>query len=241
MEWSDEGIVLGVRGHGETGAIADIFTRAHGRHLGFVHGGRSRKIRPILQAGNHVSVTWRARLEDHMGHFAVELLTPRAAEAMNDPLALAGLMSLCELGRLLPERDPHANLYEVAQFVLSFLDDVDVWPQLYVRWELALLDELGMGLDLGRCAATGATDGLIYVSPKSGRAVSRDAGAPYADRMFALPPFLRRGDNRRSDLSDVGTGLDMTGHFLAQRVFAPDGKDLPEPRQRLRQRIARAS
>jgi len=157
MEWSDEAIILSVRTHGETAAIVDLFTRSHGRHAGLVHGGRSRKARPVLQMGNHVDATWKARLSEHLGHMSVELRRGYAASAMEDAAALAGLTSLCALARLLPERDPHPALYEVTLFVLGFLDDPTVWPALMVRWELALLQELGFGLDLSACAATGRT------------------------------------------------------------------------------------
>src|SRR6185295_8129821 len=191
MQWSDEGVILGVRPHGETGAVLELFTREHGRHLGLVHGGRSRKLRPILQTGNHVDATWKARLADNLGHFSVELRKGFAAQVMEDGAALAALTSMAGLARLLPERDPHPSLYEVTLFVLGFLDERAVWPALVVRWELVLLDELGFGLDLASCAATGVSTDLAYVSPKSGRAVSAGAGEPYKDRLLALPTFLR--------------------------------------------------
>lgn len=233
MEWSDEGIVIGHRAHGETGVVAEVFTRAHGRCLGFVHGGRSRKLRPVLQVGNCVQVTWRARLADNLGHFSLELAQGFAAELMAHPAGLSAISTMAEHVRLLPERDPHPNLFEITHFVLSYLDDDSVWPALFVRWELALLQEFGAGLDFSQCAATGRTDGLIYVSPKSGRAVSREAGAPYADRLFELPPFLRPGDNRRTELADVLGALRMTAHFLETRVLADVGRNLPEPRARM--------
>ena len=179
MQWSDEAIVLSVRPHGETAAVTELFTRAHGRHLALIHGGRSRKLRPVLQTGNHVDATWKARLSEHLGHATVELRKGYAAASMDNAAALAGLTSLCTLSRLLPERDPHPALFEITLFVLSFLDDVTVWPALMVRWELALLEELGFGLDLSECASTGSNDQLIYVSPKSGRAVSASAGEIY--------------------------------------------------------------
>ena len=240
MNWSDEGIILSVRAQGETAAVAEIFTRTHGRHLGLVHGGRSRRLRPILQIGNHVDVTWKARLSENLGHLGLELRRGYAAEAMPSPIALAGLSSLVTLARLLPERDPHANLYEVTLFVLGFLDDPSVWPALMVRWELALLDELGFGLDLSRCAATGSNDALIYVSPKTGRAVSASAGEPYRDRLLALPPFLRgeRGSHVRPD--DLAAGFALTGHFLAAHVFAPRDLDIPEGRTRMIDLIQRS-
>lgn len=190
MQWQDEAIVLGARPHGETAAVVELLTRRHGRHLGLVHGGRSRKARPVLQTGNHVDVTWSARLEEHLGNVSVEPRRAFGAEAMEDALALAGLLSLAALARLLPERDPHPDLFEITAFVLGFLDDPAVWPALMVRWEVALLEHLGFGLELTQCASTGTRDDLIYVSPRTGRAVSREAGEPYKDRLLALPPFM---------------------------------------------------
>lgn len=232
MNWTDEAIVLSVRGNGETAAVADVFTRSHGRHMGFVHGGRSRRLRPVLQTGNHVDVQWKARLADQLGHMSIELRRSYAAEAMEDAAALAGLTSLASLLRLLPERDPHPNLYEVTLFVLSFLSDETVWPGLMVRWELALLEELGFGLDFTACAATGSNDDLIYVSPRSGRAVSASAGEPYRDRLLALPGFLN-GRAGGVTTEDIKRGFALTGHFLETRLLQPQGQSLPEPRTRL--------
>ena len=192
MQWSDEDIVLSVRPHGETAAIVDVMTRNHGRHAGLVFGGRSRKLRPVLQTGNHIDAVWTGRLAEDLGTLTLELRRGFAAEAMADPLALAGLMAIADLGRLLADRDPHPNLFEITLFLLGFIDDATVWPALYARWELALLDELGVGLDLESCAATGTTHDLIYVSPRSGRAVSATAGEPYKERLLPLPAFLRR-------------------------------------------------
>ena len=233
MEWSDEGVILSVRPHGETGAVLELFTRAHGRHLGLVHGGRSRRLRPILQTGNHIDATWKARLTDHLGHFAIELRRGFAAGVMDDAAGLAALTSLAALSRLLPERDPHPNLYEVTLFVLGFLDERSVWPALLVRWELALLEELGFGLDLASCAATGQTSELVYVSPKSGRAVSAAAGEPYKGRLLSLPAFLRRGASGDVTLDDVRAGFALTGHFLEVRVFRPRNLAMPQARMRL--------
>jgi DNA repair protein RecO (recombination protein O) len=239
MQWSDEGIILSVKAHGETAAVAEIFTRAHGRHLGLVHGGRSRRMRPVLQTGNHVDATWKARLAEHLGHVTVELRKGYAAQAMEDPLALAGLSSLCALSRLLPERDPHAALFEVALFVLGYLDEPEVWPALMVRWELALLEELGFGLDLAACAATGGNDNLIYVSPKSGRAVSASAGDEYKDRLLRLPSFLAKGRQGAATIADVVDGLALTGHFLETRVLIPRGDAMPAARVRMKDLIVR--
>lgn len=241
MNWSDEGIVLSVRSHGETAAVAELFTRSHGRHLGLVHGGRSRKLRPVLQVGNHVDAAWKARLADQLGHVTLELRRGYAASAMNDGDALSGLTSMCTLTRLLPERDPHPGLFEIMLFVLSFLDDVSVWPALMVRWEMALLDELGFGLDLSACAATGSQADLIYVSPKSGRAVSAEAGEPYRDRLLRLPPFLAKGRQSPVTADDIRDGFLLTGHFLEVRVLAPRGELLPEARGRLTAKLGRAA
>ena len=240
MNWTDEGVVLSVRPHGETAAVVELFTRAHGRHLGLVHGGRSRKLRPMLQMGNHVDASWKARLAEHLGHMSLEMRRGYAAGVMDDATALAGLTSLCALARLIPERDPHPSLYEVTLFVLGYLDDESVWPALLVRWEMALLDELGFGLDLSQCAATGTNDGLIYVSPKSGRAVSASAGEPYKDKLLRLPQFLV-ASARENGVSgaDIAAGLALTGHFIETRVMRPRGEEMPEARHRLVTLLAR--
>src|SRR5215510_8976922 len=221
MEWSDEGVILSVRAHGETSAVLELFTRQNGRHLGLVYGGRSRKLRPILQIGNHVEASWKARIADNLGHFSLELRTSYAAHVLDDAAALAALTSIAALARLLPERDPHPNLFEVTLFVLGYLEEREVWPALLVRWELALLEELGFGLDLSQCAATGANDQLIYVSPKSGRAVSASAGEPYRDKLFPLPQFLTKQRVALVTDADVRLGFALTGHFLETRVLLP--------------------
>jgi len=233
MQWTDEAIVLSAKPHGETAAVVELWTRTHGRHLGLVHGGRSRRLRPLLQTGNHVDATWKARLEDHLGHFSVEMRRAYAAEALDDASALAAVSAMAALIRLLPERDPHPNLYEVTLFVLGFLDDATVWPALLVRWELALLEELGFGLELGQCAATGSNDRLVFVSPKSGKAVSASAGEPYRDRLLALPQFLTKDRSGTVTNADIHRGFLLTGHFLESRVLLPRGQGLPQSRTRL--------
>jgi len=238
MNWTDEGIILSVRPHGETAAVVELLTRAHGRHLGLVHGGRSRKQRPVLQTGNHVDASWKGRLAEQLGHINLELRTGYAAKAMDDPAALTGLTSLTSLARLLPERDPHPSLYEITLFVLGFLDDASVWPALLVRWEVALLSELGFGLDLSACAATGQNDDLIYVSPKSGRAVSASAGEPYRDRLLRLPSFLLQGRRGGVTNADIVDGFRLTRYFLETRVLQPRDMTLPEPRARLEPMLA---
>lgn len=239
MEWVDEALVLSVRPHGETAAVVELLTREHGRYLGLVHGGRSRKNRPVLQIGNHVDVTWKARLADQLGHASVTLRRGFAAEAMNDRLSLCGLTSLAALARLLAEREPHPSLFEVSLFVFGFLDDPSVWPALYVRWELALLEELGFGLDLASCAVTDKTEALEYVSPNSGRAVSREAAAPYVERLLTLPPFLLTGRRGAVTRDDIIAGLKLTGHFLEHRVFPERDMTVPDARAQLPDLLAR--
>jgi DNA repair protein RecO (recombination protein O) len=233
MNWTDEALVLSVRAHGESAAVTELFTREHGRHLGLVHGGQSRRMRPVLQTGNHVEATWKGRLADQLGHFTLETRRAFAAEAMADPARLAALSTIAVLARLLPERDPHPSLYEVTLFVLGFLDEAEVWPALLVRWELALLEELGFGLDLARCAATGSNDHLRFVSPRTGRAVSAAAGEPYRERLLELPSFLAGGSGRTPSGEDLAAGFRLTGHFLETRVLAPRQSALPDVRQRL--------
>ena len=229
MEWRDEGVILSVRRHGETSAIAEILTAEHGRCLGLVRGGRSRTQRPVLQPGNIVQTTWRARLEEHLGHFTLEALSLRAGAIMDEPFRLAGLSTLAGLAQLLPEREPHARIYEALRIVLDAIDQDEVWPALLVRWEMGLLDELGFGLDLGTCAATGSNEQLIYVSPKTGRSVSAAAGEPYRERLLVLPAFLV--GNAPATVTDVLDGFRLTGFFLARHVFGPRGIAAPEPRE----------
>lgn len=233
MNWSDEGLVISVRPHGETATVVELFTRAHGRHLGLVHGGRSRKNRPVLQIGNHVDATWKGRLADQLGHIGIELRAAHAAAAMEDAATLSALTSIAAHLRLLPERDPHPSLYEITMFVLGFMDDETVWPALLVRWEVALLAELGFGLDLTACAATGSNDQLIYVSPRTGRAVSASAGEPYRDKLLPLPGFLVKGSRGGVTSADVAAGLRLTRYFLEARVYTPRGLTPPEQRLRL--------
>ena len=230
MEWQQTGVVLGVKRHGETSAIADVFTRAQGRWKGLVRGGRSRTMRPVLQPGNLVQATWRARLEDHLGNFTIEPVSFRAAGLIDDPFKLAGLTCLTELAQLLAEREPHERVYDALSIVLDQLDDDDVWPALLVRWELGLLDNLGYGLDLTKCAATGVNDNLVYVSPKSARAVSASAGEPYRDKLLALPGFLTGNSAAAPSARDVLDGFRLTGYFLTRHIFEARGITAPESR-----------
>jgi len=228
MEWRDEGVVIGVRAHGETSAIVEILTAEHGRSLGMVKGGRSRHMRPVLQPGNLVMVTWRARLEEHLGAYQIEGLNLRAGLILAQPFRLAGMNTLTALAQVLPEREPHPKLYHAAHVVLSAMDDDSVWPALLVRWEMGLLDELGFGLDLSRCAATGQLDDLAFVSPRSGRAVSSAAGAPYREKLFQLPAFLNGSEQLSA--ADVLDGFKLTGFFLERHVFGPRQIALPPSR-----------
>lgn len=231
MEWIDEGIVLGVKRHGETSIILELLTRAHGRHLGLVRGGSSARLRGILQPGNSVRATWRARLDEHLGNYLVEAANLRAAGFMDKAHALHGVTHLAALVRLLAEREPHTSIYDELQDILDRLDDPHAVAPLIARFELDFLAELGFGLDLAACAATGAKDDLIFVSPRSGRAVSRAAGEPYRDKLMRLPPFLlqRTASPAPDDLVDA---FALTGFFLDRHAFAPRGLPLPEARAR---------
>jgi len=232
MDWSDEGIFLSAKPLGETNVVAEILSRAHGRHLGLVRGGRSRRMRPVLQPGNLLRATWRARLSEHLGGFNVELLEAHAARVLDDAAALAAISLLSGLARLLPERDPHPKLYAAALNVLRSLDDAAAWPARLVQWELQLLGELGFGLDLSECAATDIDANLVYVSPRSGRAVSRDAGRPYRDKLLKLPAFLI-DDAAAIGEGDIAAGFVLTGHFLERDVLQPRGLVMPQVRERL--------
>ena len=239
MEWSDDGIVLSARRHGETAAILSVLTEAHGRHAGLVRGGAGRRQRGTLQQGNLVAVTWRARLEDHLGSYTVELQRSPGALWLDDPGRLAVLASACALVDMtLPEREPCDTVYQGLSRLLEALEE-PYWAAAYVEWELYLLGELGFGLDLSECAATGQNDGLAYVSPKSGRAVSLSAGEPYRDKLLPLPGFLRgEGEPNPADVAD---GLKLTGYFLDRHLLAPHRRRLPDPRDRLVTQMLRAA
>ena len=232
MDWRDTGILLRARKHGETSVILDVFTESRGRHAGVLRGGASRKIAPVLQPGAQLDVSWRARLEDHIGSYTVEPLRSRAANAMSGRLALAGLNAVTGLLAFsLPERQPHADLYTRTERLLDLLGQDEIWPLAYLRWELALLDEMGFGLDLTRCAVTGATEGLIGVSPRTGRAVSAEGAGEWADKLLPLPPCLR-GIGAAED-AEVAQALEVTGYFL-ERHLAPELGDKPLPDARAR-------
>jgi DNA repair protein RecO (recombination protein O) len=237
MQWIDEGIVLGVKRHGETSAIVELMTREHGRHLGLVRGGAAARLRPVLQPGNSVSATWRARLDEHLGNYVVEGLALRAAAFLADSHAVYGVTHLGALCRLLAEREPHANVHAALDVVLDHLGDARLAAQLMARFELVLLNELGFGLDLDACAATGATVDLAYVSPKSGRAVSRAAGAPYVDRLLRLPSFLHSTDDVAS-AEEIADAFALTGFFLARHALEPRGLALPDARAKFLAAVA---
>jgi DNA repair protein RecO (recombination protein O) len=234
MEWTDQGIVLGVRRHGEANAILEVMTRDHGRHLGLVRGGAGSKLRPVLQPGNRVMSTWRARLDEHLGHYVVEGIDARAASFLQVPHALYGVTHLAALCRLLPERDPHPQIHAALDEVLDGLIDSQHAGPSVVRFELMMLAELGFGLDLATCAATGDEEDLIYVSPKSGRAVSRVAGEPWKDRLLPLPAFLNQNDvgDDRQEIApqDLAAGFALTGFFLVRYVLEPRGVALADAR-----------
>jgi DNA repair protein RecO (recombination protein O) len=240
MEWTDEGIILGVRRHGETSAIVELMTPMRGRHLGLVRGGVSRRIKPYLQPGNSVRATWRARLDQHLGNYTIEGTALRADRLMASGAASYCMQTLAAHLRLLPERDQHLALYDALSLIVDHVDEPEIAAPLLVRFELQLLAELGFGLDLGECAVTGETGELVYVSPKSGRAVSRVAGEPWKTQLLVLPGFLN-GHGSMTTAEDVVAGFTLTEFFLMRRVFEPRGVAMPEARTAFLSAIARAN
>jgi DNA repair protein RecO (recombination protein O) len=250
IEWTDDAIVLSARRHGESAAIVSLLTRAHGRHAGLVPGGAGRRARGVYEPGNRVSASWRARLSEHLGHYACELAESRAAGLLDDALRLAGLSAATALvDAALPEREPHARLFDSLDGLIARLCVAPLgaaWAAYYVRFELDLLAELGFGLDLGRCAATGRSDDLAFVSPKTGRAVSAAAAAPYRDRLLPLPVFLTHGaDAAAVPVEILLSGFRLTGFFLDRHVFAhqpvKDTERLPAARDRLVRLLQRSA
>jgi DNA repair protein RecO (recombination protein O) len=229
MQWTDEGIVLGVKRHGEASAIAELLTREHGRHLGLVRGGFGSRLKPVLQPGNSVSALWRARLDEHLGHYTIEPVKSRTASIFGARHAVYGVTHLASLARLLPERDPHLAIFVALIEILDRLDNAAVAAPLVARFELQMLSELGFGLDLEACASTGATADLVYVSPKSGRAVSHVAGGPWADKLLRLPAFLR-DPAAAASVADVADGFALTEYFLTRHVLEPRGLSLSDAR-----------
>lgn len=234
MEWTGEALLIGVRRHGETSVIAEAMVAGRGRYSGLIRGGRSPRLAATLQPGNTIQLTWRARLEDHLGTFTVELLQARAAGLIADRKRLYLAQTVCEHLHVLPERDPHDRLLGMA---LDLIDH-DPDPVAFARFELALLDELGFGLDLESCAATGVTEDLTHVSPKSGRAVSRAAAEPYKDRLLPLPSFLHARGNASPD--DLRNAFRLTGHFLDTHVWHPRQIDPPPTREPLIELLTRS-
>jgi DNA repair protein RecO (recombination protein O) len=266
MEWRDDGFVLSARRHGESALIIELLTREHGRHAGLVRGGQSPRRRALLQPGNLLAAFWRGRLPEHLGTFECELIAAHAASLLDDPDRLAALnAAVALLVAALPEREVQPNLYASFAALLAALaptlpspacggglewgqsgtgagvqvtgDSLPDWPEAYVLWECGLLAALGFGLDLGRCAATGTNQDLAYVSPRSGRAVSREAGRPYHDKLLPLPAFLWR--DAPATPEDIVAGLILTRHFFLHHLLEPQGGRLPEARERLLERMRR--
>lgn len=236
MDWTDDGIVLSAKKHGETSAIVTLLTPGHGRHLGLVRGGAGKRARGLLQPGNLLKARWQARLSEHLGTFRCELTEAFAASVLRDRLKLAGLSAACAMADgSLAEREPQQKVFDGLLAFLGAFEDRD-WPSAYVKWELGLLGELGFGLDLTACAATGESDNLIYVSPKSGRAVSQAAGEPYKSSLLALPEFLLR-PGAAGTPEDILAGFKLTGFFLERNVFRHPDRSLPAARKRLTDRL----
>lgn len=232
MEWREEGMLLSVRAHGESSVIASVFTRDHGVHAGVIRGGQSRKMAPLLQSGAQLDITWRARLEDHIGSFSVEPVRSRAANVLGSRLALAGAsVVVAMLQYALPEREPHKDLYDRTLPLMDLLGQEMVWPLAYLQWEMAFLTELGFGLELDHCAVTGTSDNLIYISPKTGRAVSKDGAGQWADRMLPLIPCMK-GEGEADD-AHILLALETTGYFLKTKLAEGQvGRPLPDARDR---------
>ncbi len=233
MEFEDDGFVLAARAHGEAGAIVEILTAQHGRWAAHVAGGASRRMRSVLQPGSRVRMAYRARVADQLGSARLEAEGEGASVLFDDPLALSALTSAAAVvAGALPEREPHPGAFFAFEALLNALGIPDIWPAVLVRFEMGLLQELGFGLDLSRCAVTGSLDDLVWVSPRTGRAVSAAAGEPYRDRLLVLPPFLLSAQGRLSP-GDIAAGLTLTGQFLRDFVFAALNRPLPPARARL--------
>ncbi len=243
MQWSDEGIIISTRRHGESSVIVELLTKEHGRHAGMVRGGRGKRQRPVLLLGNRVLADWKARLSEHLGMYVLEPVELRAALVMNDRLRLLALQSVCALIGFVAEREPHPRLFKATELLIAALVTKDEqWPSILVIWELGLLGELGYGLDLASCAATGATNDLIYVSPRSGQAVSAVAGAPYKDKLLELPAFLIGKERGKAGGSafEVCAGLKLTRYFLEKHMSEAGVEELPQFRYALEEQIAGA-
>lgn len=237
MEFEDDAFVLSARPFGETGAIVELLTESHGKWAAHVAGGASRKMKPFLQAGARVIVRYRARVSEQLGSASLEPVGEGPAALFDDALALSGLAAAAAVAAgALPEREPHPGAFLAFEALTSALVLPDIWPAVFVRFEMGLLQDLGFGLDLSKCAATGVTDDLVYVSPRTGRAVSRQAGEPYKERLLALPPFMLSAQGGLAP-GDVGAGLELTGHFLESYIFSVLNRPLPPARVWLLERL----
>jgi DNA repair protein RecO (recombination protein O) len=238
MEFHEEAYVLSARAHGDTGVVVDLLTETHGRHSAYVAGGASRRMKPFLQPGARVIADYRARTSDHLGSARLEPVGEGPSALFDDGLALTGLAAAAAVAQgALPEREPHPGAFLAFEALMAAFQIPSVWPAIFVRFEAGLLEDLGFGLDLSRCAVTGSMDDLLLVSPRTGRAVSREAGAPYADKLLKLPPFMLGAQAGLSE-GDVRAGLDLTGHFLEQFVFHPQNKTIPAARVWLVDKLA---
>ncbi|TWB22095.1 DNA replication and repair protein RecO [Nitrospirillum amazonense] len=246
MEWTDDAIVLSARPFGDTAALVVMLTREHGRHAGVLHGGQSSRYRGVLEPGAQVTARWRARTADQLGTWTVEPVRSPTGLYLDDPLRLAAIVAATALmDAMLAEREAHPGLYDATLALFAALD-LDIWPAVYVRWEVGLLEEVGFGLDLTQCASTGqpvgnANDQLAYVSPRTGRAVSASAGEPYRDKLLPLPGFLVGLGFQGGGEEDVAAGLRLTGYFLERHVFAQRHAEVPPARQRLVERYLRTN
>ena len=233
MDWQDQGIILSASRFGESDAILEVLTLRHGRHLGLIKAGMARGRRAEIQTGNLVSIEWRARLSEQLGNYTLELVRPYAALALDSQIGLAGLAAAAAVaGASLPEREPHPNVFGATQVLMEALtgSSPSTGAAVYVKWELGLIQDLGFGLDLASCAVTGVTDDLTHVSPRTGRAVTREAALPYGNRLLALPAFLLGAQAGDVDAETLGDGFRLTGHFLSQSVLAPYRRDVPAAR-----------
>lgn len=238
MEWRDRGIVLAARRHGESGHLLDVLTEQHGRHGGWLRGTRG--FGGALEPGSDLDLVWRARLPEHLGHWTIHDSRVRAAACLDDPRRLAALRAATALClAMLPEREPHAAIHAALSVLLDAVVAELEWPPLYVRFELGVLQDLGFGLDLTQCALTGAKEDLGYVSPKSGRAVTREAGAAWRDRLLELPAFLTGGDIHAATGKDLRNGLALTGHFLERHAHGTNRDRLIAARHQLLDLIER--
>ncbi|MEG1453472.1 DNA repair protein RecO [Brevundimonas sp.] len=240
MEFQDDAFVLSARLHGDTGAVVELLTEQYGRRAAYVAGGASRKMKPFLQAGTKVMAEFRSRTSDQLGSARLEPMGEGPASLFDDPLALIGLNAAAAVAAgALPEREPHPGAFYAFEALMGAFAIAEIWPAIFVRYEAGLLETLGFGLDLSRCASTGEMDDLVWVSPRTGRAVSRTAGAPYADKLLRLPPFML-GAQAGLDEGDVNDGLALTGHFLEQYVFHALNKPLPPARVWMMERLQEA-